>query len=127
MKKKNNLDKKEVDELFKIMKKKGISGRKMAKELGYAHSAIYNFFNLYQSCQLKYEKIKKYITNYSEHAKIPQMFYGRLEIDTSETDIIIVSMIEKNETNLIQIERNNISKLIKILKLEKKLNDALNL
>jgi len=55
------------------------------------------------------------------------MFYGRLEIETSKADIIIVSMSEKNETNLIQIERNNISKLIKILKLEKKLNDALNL
>jgi hypothetical protein len=120
MKKKNNLDKKEVDELFKSMKKKGISGIKMAKQLGYAHSAIYNFFNLYQSCEVKYEKIKKYINNYSEHIKIPQMFYGRLEIDTREKDVIIIAMVEKTETNLIQIERYNISKLIKVLKSELK-------
>lgn len=50
--------------------------------------------------------------------KIPQIFYGRLEIDTRENDVVIVAMVEKTETNLIQIERGNIKKLINILKKE---------
>lgn len=120
MKIKNNLDKKEVDNLYALKQKKGITNIKMAKDLNYAHSAISSFFNSYQACETKHESIKKYIESYQEHIKIPQMFYGRLEIDTREKDVVIVAMVEKTETNLIQIERRNISKLIKVLKSELK-------
>lgn len=120
MKKKNHLNKEEIDSLNKLKFKKGITNRQIAKDLNYVHSAISAYFNIYQACETKHESIKKYIENYSEHIKIPQMFYGRLEVDTSEKDVVIIAMVEKSETNLIQIERKNISKLIKILKIEQK-------
>ena len=126
MKIKNNLDKKEVDKLYALKQKKGITNIQIAKDLNYVHSAISAFFNIYQACETKYESIKMYIENYSEHIKIPQIFYGRLEIDTREKDVVIIAMVEKTETNLIQVERRNISKLIKVLKNEQKnyLNDG---
>ena len=118
--KKNYLNKEDIDDLNKIKFKKGITNKQIAKELNYVHSAISAYFNIYQGCETKHESIKKYIESYQEHIKIPQMFYGRLEIDTREKDIVIVAMVEKTETNLIQIERRNISKLIKVLKREQK-------
>ena len=51
--------------------------------------------------------------------KIDQKFYGNLEIDTSEKDIVILWMNEKTESNCIQIERENLNQLIEILQKQK--------
>jgi len=52
--------------------------------------------------------------------KINQKLYTDIEIDTSEKDIVIIWMIEPTESNYIQIERENIDTLIKILQDETK-------
>lgn len=120
---KNNLNKKEIDKLFLLKQQKSISNIQIAKHLNYTHSAISNFFNNYQSCKTKHESIKKYIENYNhEYIEIPQLFYGKLEIDVREKDVIIIMVIEKTETNLIQVERCNLKKLVKILSKELKNN-----
>ena len=47
-----------------------------------------------------------------------QKFYGTLEIDTREKDIIQIWQKGKEEINVIQIERENISALIYLLEKE---------
>ena len=117
MKIKNKLNKQEVDELFKLKLSKNISNIDIARHFDYTHSTISGLFNKYISSKSTYENIKNYI-QYSEfkYPTIKQLKYGRLEIDNRENDIVIIAMVEKTETNLIQIERSNIKKLIKILK-----------
>lgn len=46
---------------------------------------------------------------------INQVYYGDLQVDTREKDVVIIAMFEKSETNLIQIERHNIARLIEVL------------
>ena len=47
--------------------------------------------------------------------KITQKNYTDIEIDTSEKDIVIIWMNEKEESNCIQIERGKINEVIEIL------------
>lgn len=44
-----------------------------------------------------------------------QTHYSNIEIDFSESDVIILHTIEESESNLILIERKNIEKLCKLL------------
>lgn len=44
--------------------------------------------------------------------KITQKDYGVIEIDNTESDIVMITMKEKSELNIIQIERENIPALI---------------
>jgi len=119
MKIKYELDKKEVDLLFKLKNKKNISNIQIAKHFDYAHSTISGLFNKYISSKSTFENIKNYIINSDfNYVEIKQNHYGLLEIDTREKDILIIAMVEKTETNIIQVERCNLKKLIKILKSE---------
>ena len=49
---------------------------------------------------------------------IKQKHYSTLEICTDENDIVEIWMNEKEESNVIQIERKNLQMLIDILKKE---------
>lgn len=47
--------------------------------------------------------------------KIKQKGYGNIEIDNTEKDILQVWYFEKNESNVVQVRRENIPLLIHLL------------
>lgn len=47
--------------------------------------------------------------------EINQKSYGRIEIDNTEKDIVLMWMFEDSESNVLQIERDNIDYLINLL------------
>ena len=48
--------------------------------------------------------------------KIEQKFYGTIEVDKKEKDVIQIWNFQKQSAGLVQIERENIPALIEILK-----------
>ena len=119
----NKLDKTEVDNIYKQKIEKNITNVEIAKALNYAHSTVNGFFNKYIGSNNCFNNIKLFIEKSEyKYSVIKQEYYGKIEIDNREKDVVIIAMVEKTETNLIQIERSNISKLIKVLKSELKIN-----
>jgi hypothetical protein len=115
----NILNKTEVDELYKLKLEKNIKNVEIARGLNYANSTVNGFFNKYIGSKNCFDSIKLFIEKQEyRYSIINQEKYGKIEIDNREKDIVIIAMVEKTETNLIQIERNNIKKLIRILKKE---------
>ena len=115
----NELNKDEVDALYKLKNNKNITNIEIARSLNYAHSTVNGFFNKYIGSEKLFLNIKLFIENQETRLiKIKQEKYGLIEVDNTENDIVIISNKQKNEFNLIQIERSNIKKLINILKKE---------